>query len=521
MKKYLGIISSLTLGLVIRLINLTGISLWHDEAFSALLIKYSFPEMIYRIGLDVHPPMYYIFLRFWNYAFGDSLGSLRGFSVFFGVALILVVYLLVKEIFEDEKYAILASILTALNPFQIAYVTEARMYTMGAFFGVLSALFLTKALKMETQKSKNMGLEKNPGKRILYYLSFSASISIIILTHYYLLFTALALLGYAFLYTTYLYRLKIKNYASLLLSYIFIVLAFSSYIPTFLFQFRQVGAGYWIPPIDRWSIPSTLWTLIVGIGIDINKSRSQILVSVITILVIWLIFNFLFKYKKPEKWLILLSFLAPFIGSLLFAVLAHLKGSNSSVYLVRYFLYSSPFLIIMATGAIYKLKQDKLKYTLLTLYAFLCLFSIYHFWDETKVMERPGMSAAAKYLKANATKDDEIIIGSSFEFFNYKYYNSRPNLSTGLIPKLYSGGTKDIHQLPHFAGTAILTNEDLLPELNSLPKGKTVWLLWTNGFGGSKPEIPSNFVQVNKEIYYPDVRPYVGTNIYVTQYIIK
>lgn len=521
MKKHLGIISTLTVGLIIRLINLTGISLWHDEAFSALLIKYSFPEMIYRIGLDVHPPMYYIFLRFWSYAFGDSLGSLRGFSVFFGVALILVVYLLVKEIFEEKRYAILASALTALNPFQIAYVTEARMYTMGAFFGVLSALFLVKALKLETLRSKNKGLEKNAGRRILYYLSFSASISIIILTHYYLLFTALALLGYAFLYTAYLYRLKIKNYASLLLSYIFIVLAFSAYIPTFMYQFRQVGAGYWIPPIDRWSIPSTLWTLVVGIGIDINKSRSQILVSIITILVIWLIFNYLRKYNQPEKWLILLSFLAPFIGSLLFALLAYLKGSSSSVYLVRYFLYSSPFLIIMMVGAVYKLKLDKVKYTILTLYAILCLFSVYHFWNETKVIERPGMSAAAKYLKANATKEDVIIIGSSFEFFNYKYYNSRPNLNTGLTPKLYSGGTRDIRQLPHFAGTAILTNEDLLPEFSSLTKGKTVWLLWTNGFGGSKPETPANFAQVNEEIHYPDIKPYIGTNIYITQYKIK
>ena len=73
-------------GLLFRLYNLTGISLWHDEAFSALLIKYSWSEMMYRIGLDVHPPMYYIFLRIWTDVFGHSLFALRGMSVFFGVA---------------------------------------------------------------------------------------------------------------------------------------------------------------------------------------------------------------------------------------------------------------------------------------------------------------------------------------------------------------------------------------------------------------------------------------------------
>jgi hypothetical protein len=31
--------------------------------------------MMYRIGLDVHPPLYYITLRFWHYLFGDGIKS--------------------------------------------------------------------------------------------------------------------------------------------------------------------------------------------------------------------------------------------------------------------------------------------------------------------------------------------------------------------------------------------------------------------------------------------------------------
>jgi uncharacterized membrane protein len=85
MKKYYPIFLILILGLLLRLYHNTNISLWHDEAFSALLIKYPWQEMLYRIGLDVHPPAYYIFLRIWHYIFSDSLLSLRLFSVFFGV----------------------------------------------------------------------------------------------------------------------------------------------------------------------------------------------------------------------------------------------------------------------------------------------------------------------------------------------------------------------------------------------------------------------------------------------------
>ena len=85
----------------------------------------------------------------------------------------------------------------------------------------------------------------------------------------------------------------------------------------------------------------------------------------------------------------------------------------------------------------------------------------------------------------------------------------------------YSGGNRDIKNLPHFAGTAILTNEDLLPDFaEATTTGDTVWLLWTNGFGGSQPEVPANWEQVDEK-GYAEVRPYVGTWIIVTKYVVK
>ncbi len=77
LNKYWILLLVIAGGTGLRLFNLTKISLWHDEAFSALLIKYSWGEMFYRIGLDVHPPLYYVFLRFWHYIFGHSLFSMR------------------------------------------------------------------------------------------------------------------------------------------------------------------------------------------------------------------------------------------------------------------------------------------------------------------------------------------------------------------------------------------------------------------------------------------------------------
>src|SRR6476469_8679955 len=151
----LALIGITTVGLLLRLWHLTAISLWHDEAFSALLIKYPWGEMMHRIGLDVHPPMYYIFLRFWSYVFGHSLFALRGMSVFFGVLTIAAAYYFVNYVFKSKTAALWTALLIAVNPFQIQYVTEARMYTMGAFFAVVAALALVAALRTQSEYYSN------------------------------------------------------------------------------------------------------------------------------------------------------------------------------------------------------------------------------------------------------------------------------------------------------------------------------------------------------------------------------
>ena len=336
----LGVITIIGLGL--RLWHLTSISLWHDEAFSALLIKYNWGEMMYRIGLDVHPPMYYIFLRIWSDIFGHSLFALRGMSVLFGVGTILATYYFVNYVFENKKTALLAALLVAVNPFQVQYVTEARMYTMGGFFAITAAWALVAALRNQTSYYINAGnefLRAQLKKRfLLCYLLFVISSAILIYTHYYLLFTVAALGAYAVLYCIIKYKFELKKFLWVVLSGIAILVSFAPWFKIFLFQYKQVGAGYWIPPMNIWSIPSTLWDLLLQLPNPTNLMF--VLVSLLTLLMMLVL---LWKSQAVEKWLILAGFLAPFAGSMLFVVLAKLQHSDSSVYLVRYFIFALRF----------------------------------------------------------------------------------------------------------------------------------------------------------------------------------
>lgn len=513
-KNNVALLGIALVGLGLRFWHLTSISLWHDEAFSALLIKYSWSEMMYRIGLDVHPPMYYIFLRVWSYIFGHSLLSLRGMSVFFGVGTIIATYFFVLYVFKSKRAAIIAALLIAVNPFQVQYVTEARMYTMGAFFAIVAAFALAAGLRNQTQYYLNIAnaeLQAKLKKLMWWHFGlFVIASAILIYTHYYLLFMVAALGLYALFYCFVYFKADFKKYGWVMASGIAIGISFLPWLKVFLFQYKQVGAGYWIPPMNIWSIPNTLWDLLIRL-----PNQHNFVLAVTTAVVAGMIAYVLWKYVESEKWLILMGFLAPFGGALLFLLMAKLQGNDSSVYLVRYFIFCSSFLLIIIALFLDKLRIKQVATLLVIAFTAVNIFSIWKYWNDVDVNTKPGMAALGTFLNANVEPTHKIYIGSSFEFFNYKYYNQ-----TGVKPLLFTNGNYT-HDLPHYAGTAILTDEDLVLNFaDTTFAGDTVWLIWTNGFGGSQPEVPSNWQEVDEK-GYAEVRPYVGTWVIVTQYKVN
>jgi mannosyltransferase len=521
-KKYRYLLLILAGGIILRLYNLTAISLWHDEAFSALLVRYPWGEMFHRISLDVHPPAYYVFLRLWHDVVGDSLWSLRGFSALFSIGIIPLAYGFVKSTFQNEKAALLAALLIAVSPFQISFVTEARMYTMGAFFALAAAWALTPALSLqrayyEGQKQNMPNLPENRKLRkqfLLGYLAFAFCTIIIIYTHYYLLFTASALCFYGLLYHWRAYGGKLKHYSWLALSFALIALAYLPWLKVFLFQLRQVGGNYWIQAMDRWSIPDTVWNMLFGLYAD--RVPSHLLLAA-TILLSLAIFYFIIrKIGKRETWLVVLNVIAPFAGAVAFVLLAKAQGHDSSVYLVRYFLFASTFYLIAVGLWLAQFRPPAAGKILATILVVVNLYAYYRVWHGYDVKNHRGMAAAVDYLAKNVESGHKLYLGSSFEFFNFKYYNRTP-----VQPLLYSGGITNVSQLPHYAGTAILTDDDLLPSFSAATRnGDTVWLLWTNGFGGSKPQVPGNWTQID-EHGYAEIHPYVGTWIVVDEYKVN
>lgn len=509
LKRFYAIIGIAAAALLLRLYGLTAISLWHDEAFSALLIRYSWSEMIHRIIADVHPPLYYILLRFWYYIFGDSLLSLRGFSVACGMGAVILGYFLVQRYFANRTAAILSALFLATNFFLIQSVgAEARMYTLGALLALAAAGSLMEALRSPGSSKKAW----------FWYVGFAVFSAAMVYTHYYLAFTVIAMGVYGLVYLIKTNGLAWRRYLPFMSSVILTGLLYLPWAKPFLIQLQRVQGGYWIPPFDRWSIPSTFWDITLGVRTD--TVPNEYLWVLITIFSVVLFFAVLRKIHVAEKWLVILSILAPFAGSIAFLLINRLQGSDTSVFLVRYFIFAGVFYSLALGLWLETWRWKKLAWITAIVIIGVNLFALVNFWDTMDAARKPGMAGASAHLNQFAQSGDKVIVTSSFEYFNFKYYLSRYN-NTAIVPKLYSGGQTEVDSMPHYAGTALLNKEDLEPDFNTAANLEdTAWILWTNAFGGKPPVVPDNWVKIT-EREYPDGRPYLGTVIYVTEYKVN
>ena len=140
-------------GVGLRMYGLYGRSMWFDEGFSWRTIQFPVSEMIERTGRDNHPPLYYILLKLWTAAFGESLVALRSMNLVVSAVAMAGIYLWAVEAFArsgDRARArwigLVSAVLFAVSTYQIRAAWEIRMYAMGTALVALSTWLLLRAL---------------------------------------------------------------------------------------------------------------------------------------------------------------------------------------------------------------------------------------------------------------------------------------------------------------------------------------------------------------------------------------
>jgi mannosyltransferase len=208
------IIAILILGSFLRFYNLGEKSLWSDEIASVR------DSQSLGTALNAgHPPLFFIVLNIFRY-FGNEEFLLRLPSAIFGILTILLIYEIGKSFF-GSKEGLIAAFLLSISLFHIDYSQQARMYTIFAFFSMLSLIFLYKFLKDKKRK---------------FLLGFIVSTVLSLYTHYFAIIVVLAeiVISIVFLITQ---KLKSKetplltgNFYMLIVSFILIPLLYAPWI---------------------------------------------------------------------------------------------------------------------------------------------------------------------------------------------------------------------------------------------------------------------------------------------------
>ena len=129
----------LTTGL--RFYRLDAQSLWNDEGTSVALAQRDLSTIARDSARDIHPPLYYWLLSGWVRFSGTGEAAVRSLSALLGVVLVALTYAL-GRLLAGRWIGLAAAFLAAINPFQVYYAQEARMYMLLAVVTVGAMLSL-------------------------------------------------------------------------------------------------------------------------------------------------------------------------------------------------------------------------------------------------------------------------------------------------------------------------------------------------------------------------------------------
>ncbi len=435
----------------LRLINIHQ-SLWLDEATTARVVQqYNYLEIVKNFSpFDFHPPLYYLFMKFWTSIFGYSEISLRMPSVIFSLISGWIIFLIGKKI-KDEKIGFWASLFFLFNPLIIYYSQEARMYMMATMF-LMSGLYWLIKFKNSKFNIKNL---------LLANLFFSLAF----LTFYGSIFFIVSILLYFFLS---------KEWKNFLIS-LFIIL-YLSFIIYPLLNKQLINAKLSLMEVKNWSLVLgkahlknvMLIPIKFSIGrIDFYPKWLYYLISgVWTLFVFSLLFNNLklkiknLKLKILLLYLLIFPLILGFIASFITPLLQYFR-----------FLYLVPILAILLSFA-----GDLNKKILF--FGFLSFSLIYLIVPQ---FHREDWKNLSYYLDQNQIKEVFIISSSADPLL---YYNKKIKINDlrKICQEINSYNKNQAYILPYSAEIYGLNYENCLAKKFKIFKEKSFRQLKLNEY---------------------------------------
>ncbi|MCR4406249.1 MAG: glycosyltransferase family 39 protein [Anaerolineae bacterium] len=395
MKRYGWLVGILVMGAFLRLLLLGHQSLWLDEAFSVIIARRDWGQIIVSTAQDTMPPLYYFVLRAFL-ALGDGEFVVRLPSALWGMVTIPLLYALGRRLFS-EKVGLMSALLLAVNPFHIFYSQEARMYSQLGFCTLLSAFFFLRAWQEGKKRD---------------WLSFALSTVAALYTQNMAVLSLMALGVFALLHWREAMR-KWRTLAIVLGSVILLFLPWLVYLPE---QMARVGTQFWAETPSVLELFTTLSLFLFGHALSPAMVIAALIVGLygvfLALFLGWRALREEGANREPLSFVLCL-FAVPMGSSFLISQLW-------PIFLARTFIVSAfALLVLLAWGLV---RMPRLLAALLIVPGLaLVSLSLYNFYANP-AYAKPPMREAAGYLQTHFRAGDTVIHTSDSSYLTFVYY---------------------------------------------------------------------------------------------------
>ena len=403
------IIAIILLGYAVRLYKLGVQSLWYDESVSAYLANLSPVQLIEHTARDIHPPGYYLLLRYWTTIFGRTEFGLALLSVVFGVLLIPLTYIMARYL-ANRKVANWSAFLVAISPFNLWYSQEVRMYTLGAALGMLAIYLALRALAAGP-----------PASRRNYWLGYAIFAVLGLYTLYYYAFLLLAFNLTLLVFGAYQVR-KSELLKPVIFANALVVIFYLPWIPV---AWRQTSN----PPVPAWRSPPEFWSVVLESWTALSLGQSVEHLTVWPLLLLSLVL-FMVGLRYLSTTGLLNKAIDPVFRTVL--LVAYTFGPLLAIYLisfitplyhVRYlFTYSPAFYIVAGAGLVWftRRRHRAVAIALVLLLSAASLYSIYQFHFNARY-QADDYRAAVNFIRQHWQPGDVILANAGYIYPAFQY----------------------------------------------------------------------------------------------------
>lgn len=512
-RRWMGValFATISVAFLLRVWNLSGRSIWFDEAFSWTLCSEFGPlEIIRRTGEDVHPPFYYLVLWTWMRVFGESLWAMRFLSVVCGTTAVWLASHVGREAVKassrsmetegwceaGELVGLMFAMFVGSSAFQIHWSGEVRMYALLSLLFLLSVFFGLRALNQHHSSTTPL-------------VGFTVSSAWMLYTHNYGLFSFIAVCVSLVVMAWWRERSDTEFRNSRMPGRVILAagvagLLFVPWIPSLLHQRSQVAANYWI---SRFSLTqlSVAWDAVIfpeNIYGPWQKARGEIALTVTIVLLVALQIR-----ARAVDFLSLMLTAIP-------AVLAiGISMTSSSIIAYRLFVLIHQSALLAVARGLQKWLEPAAAMAFAAILVADGLWIHSEFVGQIDVSNRPGPLGAMEWLDSVRSPEEPIHVLHPCVYFSMRYHAADRGRIILCTPS---------ENIVHYTGRPILIpNErrELTVLTANTPNGGRVWVVDCTGYsaGYRRPFLPGS-LRWKSEKKFPSPYSFEG-HVIVREYV--